>query len=105
MTHQTSNTDLREQVLKAAKVSKASVTFSQKIYSNNTEGPIETTNQEIVEIGIDDLMQLIEAHEAAATQTARLNELSKVPTTKVDIYKLERAAEIKATTQNEGEKP
>ena len=54
-----SEQELREKLLKDYKVSKVSVTISQKIYSNNTVSPVEMKNQDIVEIGIDDLVDLI----------------------------------------------
>jgi hypothetical protein len=50
--------ELREKILKQGKVSKASATISQKMYENFTMSPLEIRNQDIVEIGIDDLITL-----------------------------------------------
>jgi len=54
-----SEQERQRKLLKDYKVSKVSVTISQKIYSNNTVSPVEMKNQDIVEIGIDDLVDLI----------------------------------------------
>lgn len=64
---------LRKQILKAGKVRMPSVTISQKMYSNGMSSPIESKNQEIVEIGIDDLMVLVTAEVEKARQEAQLH--------------------------------
>lgn len=68
------NDELREAILKQGTVKKAKITFSQKMYSNNTASPIEMSNQDIVEIGIDDLMHLISTH----VVRARVDELQGI---------------------------
>lgn len=50
---------LREQILKQGKVSKAKVVYSQRMYDNGTMSPMVTSSQDIVEIGIEELMFLI----------------------------------------------
>ena len=65
---------LRETILKDGKVTKGSVTFSQKIYSNNTESPVSVKSQEVVEIGIDDLMQAITATIEAEVARGKLEQ-------------------------------
>ena len=76
-----SKQQLREDILKAGKVRKASVTISQKMYSNGTSSPLETKNQDIVEIGIDALMQAFESFHTGeverAVREARIDELDK----------------------------
>lgn len=69
MTTQPHPTDkLRTAILKTATVRRAKVTVSQKMFSNNTVSPPEMSNQEIVEIGIDDLMQVLRAHNKALVE-------------------------------------
>lgn len=63
--------ELRKAILKEATVKKAKITFSRKMYSNDTVSPVEMSNQDIVEIGIDDLMQLILAHTEAKIEKTK----------------------------------
>lgn len=55
-----SKDELRKQILKSGKVCQSSWSVSAKMYSNGSRSPIKSKSQEIVEIGIDDLMGLIE---------------------------------------------
>ncbi len=57
-----SDAELREQILKLGTVRFAAGVFKQKQYDDGSVSKIEHSVQEIVEIGVDDLMQLIAAH-------------------------------------------
>lgn len=72
MSQDTSKKELREKIVKEGRVKLAQVVFSQKLYSNNTTSPIEIHSQEIVEIGVDDLVNVI-----ATTVREVLDRLSK----------------------------
>lgn len=54
--------ELRKAILKKGTVKKSKITISQNFNSNGTVSPIKSSNQEIVEIGVDDLMHLITTH-------------------------------------------
>jgi len=51
--------NLRKEILKAGTVRMTKVVVSQKIYSNGYASELISKNQQVVEIGIDDLMGLI----------------------------------------------
>lgn len=78
MTNQTTPTDgngekeLRQQILKAGTIRFASGSFTQKHFSDGTVSPIEHKVQEIVEIGLDDLMQLFHQQLEAKVAEARV---------------------------------
>jgi hypothetical protein len=77
--------ELRQQILKAGLVRKGLVTFSQKQYSNGSASPLETKSQDIIEIGIDDLMQLIATDRQKAVERAELAErIDEVERTRYD---------------------
>lgn len=70
--------ELRQQILKAGTVRFATGSFAQKYYSNGTVSPIEQKVQEIVEIGIDTLMELITAQATAAQERAVEHAIIKI---------------------------
>jgi hypothetical protein len=60
-----SNTEeLRESILKAGRERFISGSFIQEHYDNDTVSPIEHEVMEIIEIGVDDLMKIIEEHDS-----------------------------------------
>lgn len=59
--------ELRANILKQGLVFKGSVTFSGKSYSNGTAS-VGMKSQDVVEIGIDDLMAIVSAHLQAAVR-------------------------------------
>jgi hypothetical protein len=98
--------DLREEILKAGTVRFASGSFIQKHYSNGTVSPIEHKVQEVVEIGIDDLMQLITLRTRRAEIEGRIDELtaclSQVPMPSLSYEQVEnRIAELEAFRQQQ----
>lgn len=78
------DTELRKQILKDGKVTEGSITFQQRSLSNGWSEPITIVNQDIVEIGIDDLMQLATAYADDRVLEARIEERTQV---QLDNYK------------------
>lgn len=66
------NDELRQAILKKGTVRMAKITVSQNINSNGTVSPLKSSNQEVVEIGIDDLMHFITTHTLRALERARM---------------------------------
>ncbi len=64
------STELRKAILKAGHVRMGKVTFQQKVYENGWSEPVTSGSQDIVEIGIDDLMQLIESYASTKAEAA-----------------------------------
>lgn len=62
------NTELRQAILKTGKVSKGRLTYSQEMYDSGFVGKLMCKSQDLVEIGIDDLMQLIADHDTKLEQ-------------------------------------
>jgi hypothetical protein len=75
MNNQSPAEGLRQQILKDGTVHYMTGAFSQKHYSNGTVSPIEHKAQEVVEIGIDDLMELVTAYAATVEREAAIREL------------------------------
>ncbi len=63
--------ELRRTILRRATVRSSEVIFSQTMGSNGVVLPPKMSHQEIVEIGIDDLMQLITQHDIAFLESVR----------------------------------
>jgi len=80
----TRDRELRENILRVGKVTKGIITFSQKNYAKSDGSvwgePITIENQDIVEVGIDDLMKLINTHtkELLAEIKSQLPEMEKL---------------------------
>lgn len=69
--------EMRTAILKHGNVRKCKITVGRKLYSNGTISPVESKTQDIVEIGIDDLMDIVSAHLQAAVADKN-NEIVKL---------------------------
>jgi len=102
-TGQTGVEGLKQQILKAGNVRFASGAFTQKHYSNGTVSPIEHKVQEIVEIGIDDLMHLVQAHTSAVLDRVEKGMPKKRPVKPYDPdMDITKAAWADITNMNSG---
>ena len=79
MTNIDARSELEKKIRKQGTVRFASGSFTQKYYSNGTASPIEHKVQEIIEIGIDDLMQAVDSYVGERERLVRVDELQGYP--------------------------